>query len=134
LLRSTEAKRTAAGFTLIEVLVALAIVAVSLSSIGSLIATTVRGTRSLEEHWMRLEIARAIATALPERAQLVPGKLSGEIASHRWRVDVSPFIADNLARPSSTPWVPQTVVVTVQSPAGATMQVSTVRLHRRTGG
>jgi general secretion pathway protein I len=134
LLRSTEAKRTAAGFTLIEVLVALAIVAISLSSIGALIATTIRGTRSLEEHWMRLEIARAIATALPERDQLVPGNLSGEIAGHRWRVDVSPFIADSPARPSSTPWVPQTVVVTVQSLAGTSMQVSTVRLHRRTGG
>jgi general secretion pathway protein I len=133
-LRSTAAKRTAAGFTLIEVLVALAIVAVSLSSIGALIATTVRGTRSLEERWTRLEIARAIATALPDRDQLVPANLSGELAGHRWRIDVSPFIANNLARPSVTPWVPQTVVVAVRSPAGSTMQISTVRLHRRTGG
>jgi general secretion pathway protein I len=134
LLRSTAAKRTAAGFTLIEVLVALAIVAVSLSSIGALIATTVRGTRSLEERWTRLEIARAIATALPDREQLVPANFSGELAGHRWRIDVSPFNANNLARSSAAPWVPQTVVVAVRSPAGSTMQISTVRLHRRTGG
>lgn len=134
MLRSTAAKHTAAGFTLIEVLVALAIVAVSLSSIGALIATTVRGTRSLEERWTRLEIARAIATALPDREQLVPASLSGELAGHRWRIDVSPFNANNPTRPSAAPWVPQTVVVAVRSPAGSTMQISTVRLHRRTGG
>jgi general secretion pathway protein I len=133
LFRSTAAKRTAAGFTLIEVLVALAIVAVSLSSIGALIATTVRGTRLMEERWTRLEIARAIATALPDRDQLVPGNMSGELSGHPWRIDVSPFIA-NVAPPPFTPWVPQTVVVTVRSPAGATMQLGTVRLHRRTGG
>ena len=37
-----------AGFTLIEVLVALAVLAVALAAIGSLMATTVRGTRSID--------------------------------------------------------------------------------------
>ena len=58
--RSTQAKRATAGFTLIEVLVALAIVAVSLSAIGQLVATTARGARSMEEHLTRLETAREI--------------------------------------------------------------------------
>jgi general secretion pathway protein I len=135
LLRSTAPERTTAGFTLIEVLVALAIVAVSLSSIGAVIATTVRGTRSIEHRMTRLETARAIAIALPHRDKLMPGNSSGERAGYRWRLDVSPFITTNVGpRQQSTPWVPQTVVVTVQPPAGPSLQISTVRLRRRAGG
>ena len=127
-------RRAVAGFTLIEVLVALSVVAVSLASIGSLIATTVRGTRSLDTHLTQVETARAITTALPDRDQLKPGTISGEVAGHRWRVDVLPFIAANVDPRQPTPWVPQTVVVRVQSPAGPIMQINTVRLRRREGG
>jgi general secretion pathway protein I len=133
--RSTRSKRRAvAGFTLIEVLVALSVVAVSLASIGALIATTVRGTRSLDQRLTRVETARAIATALPDRDQLNPGNFSGETAGHRWRVDVLPFIAANVDPRQPTPWVPQTIVLRVQSPAGPIMQINTVRLRRREGG
>ena len=72
------------GFTLIEALVALAIVAASLASIGALIATTARGTRSIEQRLLRLEAARVALTALPDRDQLAPGGVSGELDGHRW--------------------------------------------------
>jgi general secretion pathway protein I len=127
-------RRATAGFTLIEVLVALSVVAVSLAAIGALIATTVRGTRSLDVHLTQVETARAITTALPDRDQLQPGNLSGETAGHRWRIDVLPFIAANVDPRLPTPWVPQTIVVRVQSPAGPIMQINTVRLRRREGG
>jgi general secretion pathway protein I len=134
--RSTRFRRrqAVAGFTLIEVLVALSVVAVSLASIGSLIATTVRGTRSLDTHLTQVETARAISTALPDRGQLKSGNLSGEVAGHRWRIDVLPFVAANIDPRQPTPWVPQTIVIRVQSPAGPIMQINTVRLRRREGG
>jgi len=134
LLHATAARRATAGFTLIEVVVALAIIAVSLTSIGALIATTARGTRAIEGRLTRLEIARAIATALPDRDQLLPGDLSGEIAGHRWHVNISPFVSANVDPRQRTLWMPQTVVVTVRSPGGAPVEIATVRLHRRTGG
>jgi general secretion pathway protein I len=123
-------KRSTAGFTLIEALVALSIVAIAMASIGGLIATSVRGVRSIEGHLTRLEIARAVVTALPGRDQLVPGYLTGEIADHPWRVDVLPFATQMVSPQARTQWVPQTVVVTVQSPTGAAMKISTVRLQR----
>ena len=131
--RLPAAKCANAGFTLIEALVALAIVAASLSSIGALIMTTVRGTRSIERHLTQLAAARAITTALPNRAQFVPGTFSGETGGHRWRVDVSPFSTANL-RVSRPAWEPQAVVVTVQSPSGGVLQINTVRLRRRADG
>jgi general secretion pathway protein I len=133
LCRSIPAECSTAGFTLIEALVAIAIVAAVLSSIGALIATTVRGARSIERHLAQLETTRAIAAALPDRDQLGPGTFSGETAGHRWRVDVAPFDATNL-RVRQPTWEPQAVVVTVQSPSGGALQLNTVRLQRRAGG
>jgi general secretion pathway protein I len=130
LLRKTAANGGADGFTLVEVLVALAILAVSLSAIGALVATSVRGTRSLEQHLIELEIARGIAAALPDRDQLVLGTLQGETASHRWRIDVSRSSA-GVTPVQTSPWVPQSVTLTVRSPAGGALQIETVRLYPR---
>jgi len=134
LLRATKARSDTAGFTLIEVVVALAILAISLSSIGALIATTARGARAIEGNLTRLQTARAVMAALPDRDQLLPGEMAGEIADHRWRVNVSPFLFADVDPRQPTPWVAQTVVVTVRSPAGAPIEISTVRLRRRAGG
>jgi general secretion pathway protein I len=122
-----------AGFTLIEVLIALAIVSISLAAIGSLMASTIRTMRSIDQRFALVETARAIETGLPGRAELT-GSLAGDLAGHRWRVDVSPFIANFVDPRLPSPWVPQTVVIRVQSPGGAILQVNTVRLQRRTGG
>ena len=119
------------GFTLIEALVALAIVAASLASIGALIATTARGTRSIEQRPFRLEAAHAAMTALPDRDQLAQGSLSGELEGHRWRLEVAPF--DARLDPREL-WMPQAVVIAVQSPGGGVLEIPTVRLHRRSGG
>ena len=116
-------------FTLIEVLVALTVVAVTLSAIGSLVAVTVRGARSVGGRLALVETARAIMTGLPDRSELAPGSFSGEAAGHRWRVDVLPFYAD-FVDPRKTNWIPQTVVVRVQSPSGPILQINTVRLRR----
>lgn len=129
--RSTAAEDASAGFTLIEALVALSIVAIALASIGSLIASTARGVRSINEHLTRLETARAVMTALPDRDQLAVGALSGTIADDAWRVDVLPLAEPSLGQKSPEQWVPQNVVVTVKSPNGAAMQISTIRLQRR---
>jgi general secretion pathway protein I len=134
--RSTplERDRAIAGFTLIEVLVALAVVAVSLAAIGALMAATVRGSRSIDQHLALVETARAVEAGLPDRGDLAVGSLSGDMGGYRWRVDVAPCIAGFVDARLPSPWVPQTVVITVQSPAGPVLRVDTVRLRRRTGG
>jgi len=127
-----ESRRSTAGFTIIEVLVALAVVVAVLAAIGSVIATSVRGTRALEQHVALVQTARAIMTGLPKRTELTPGQTSGDFAGHRWQVDVSPFVG--LPGANASAWVPQAVVVTVRSPAGGLIRIDTVRLLRRSAG
>ena len=129
--RRNGSRQRERGFTLIEVLVALSVVAISLAAIGSLIAVTTRGARAVGLHLTLVETARSIFTGLPDRDQLAPGNMSGESASHRWRVDVLPFYADFVDPRDPTVWTPQTVVVRVESPSGKVLQVNTVRLRRK---
>ena len=127
-------RQAVAGFTLIEALIALAIVAVALTAIGSLMAATVRGTRSIDQHLTLVETARAIETGLPDRGDLAVGSLTGAVGDYRWRVDILPFRASFVDPKLPTPWMPQAVVITVQSPAGPVLHINSVRLHRRPTG
>ena len=129
---SHESRR--AGFTLIEVLVALAVVAMALAAIGSLTATTARGSRAIDQRLALVETARLIATALPDRGDLAPGSLSGDLAGYRWRVDVEPLVSALVDPRLPTRWVPHRVAITVQSPAGQLLRIDSVRLLRRSEG
>lgn len=129
--RSRRSRR--AGFTLIEVLVALAVVAASLAAIGSLMAVSMRGTRSIDQRLTFRETLRAVVTALPDRRNLGAASATGATAGFDWRVDMTPF-ADNLVDSQTpTPWQPEAVVVTMRSPSGQTVQINTIRLRRRAG-
>jgi general secretion pathway protein I len=123
-----------AGFTIIEVLVAIAVVAISLTAIGALTGTTTRGVRSLEQHVALVETTRTVVASLPPRAQLSLGEVAGEIYGSRWRMGVSPFFGDAAAPVPDSPWSPARVTIHVQSPSGATLSLETIRLQQQRKG
>ncbi|RXT36752.1 PulJ/GspJ family protein [Bradyrhizobium betae] len=120
----------AAGFTLVEALVALAIIAVVLGAIGSVIATTTRGTRAIDQRLALAGTAETLLANLPARGLLKPGRQSGEIAGSRWRVDVTPM---NVAggNPDTDRFVPMAVNLRLQRADGAAIQLTTVKLVPR---
>jgi general secretion pathway protein I len=121
-----------AGFTIIEVLVALALVAVVIVAIGSLMATNVRGVRSFEQHVALLQAARTvITTGIAPRAELRSGSSSGQIDGYRWTVDVAPLGGEWAVDNADVPWMPELVRVRVKSPTGAVSDIRTVRLMKR---
>jgi general secretion pathway protein I len=121
-----------AGFTIIEVLIALALVAVSLVAIGSLMATNARGVRSLERHVAQMQAARSVMTAnIPPRAELQPGAISGKTDDYRWTIDVSPLGGGWTVPDADTAWAPELVRVRVISAGGAVSDIRTVRLMPR---
>jgi general secretion pathway protein I len=121
-----------AGFTIIEVLIALAIIAVSVVAIGSVMSANVRGVRSLEQHVALMQTARTVLmTGIPPRAALVAGALSGQIDDYRWTIDVGPLGGDWTVSGTDVAWVPELVRIRVRSPSGAMADLRTVRLMHR---
>ncbi|WP_051335718.1 type II secretion system protein [Methylocapsa acidiphila] len=128
---SVRRREACAGFTLIEALVALAIVAICLSAIGSLMATNFQAPSRLQHRLELAETLRAIETGLPDRATLTPGTLSGEMYGHEWLVEILPWPEQAADPANPIPWIPQAVAVTAQSPSGATLRIETIRLRQR---
>lgn len=124
--------RSEAGFTIIEVLIALAVVAIAIVAIGSVMSTNARGVRVLENHVALVDTAQTVlATVIPQRKDLAPGSISGQLRDYRWQVDIGPvgggWIVDN----SDVAWIPELVRVHVRSPSGAAIDIETVRLMQR---
>lgn len=119
-----------AGFTLIEALVALAIIAIVLGTIGSVIATTAKGTRSIDEHLALAGTAERLLADLPARGLLKPGRQSGELAGSRWRIDVAPMKVAG-GDPATDRFVPMAVNLRLQRADGSAVQVTTVKLVPR---
>ncbi|HEX3162153.1 MAG TPA: prepilin-type N-terminal cleavage/methylation domain-containing protein [Pseudolabrys sp.] len=127
----SEIRARTAGFTIIEVLVAIAVATISLTAIGALTGITTRGVRSLEQHVALVEAARTLAASLPPRAKLAPGEVTGDLYGNRWRMGVSPFFGGVSTPATDSPWIPEAISIRVQSPSGASMSLETVRLQRK---
>jgi general secretion pathway protein I len=130
--RPLPTDRPQSGFTLIEVLVALAIVAVSLIAIGQLMSTNFRGVGKLESHVALVQTAQTVlATEVPQRSLLAPGTLNGRIGNARWQIDVGPVSGEWGTGKAEVNWVPELVKVQVRGPSGGSITLETVRLMRR---
>ena len=122
-----------AGFTLIEALAALTVMATSMAAIGALANSSLRSGLYVERHVAHVETARKIVTGLPSRGDLAPGTLTGTLDSHQWRIVSEPF-ANTLSPPGPPPaWEPQLLALRVLAPGGAVIEIDTVRLRRRGG-
>ncbi len=128
--RSTD--RRDAGFTILEVLVALAIVSISIVAIGSLMAGNARGVRSLERHVELMQMARTLmTTGIPPRSQLRQGVLEGQRDGYHWTIEVTPLGGGWTVDSPDVSWIPELVRVRVKSAAGASSDIRTVRLIPR---
>lgn len=119
-----------AGFTILEVLIAIAVVAIVLGAIGGVVASTTRGVRSVEQHVVLMETARSVAAALRSREALTSAQTSGELFGNRWQIGTSPIMDGPVVVDSRATWIPQLMKMRVQSPSGAAVTIDTIRLQR----
>ena len=138
--------RGSAGFTLIEVLVAISVLAVVLGAIGAVVGNTVRTIRSVDRRLPLLETAQSLIASLPARDALQPGTQSGTSGEFHWRIDAvllnrnvpdSATAAPSTAATSAAPkvnWMPLAISVRVQGSEGPPVRLDTVRLIPRSPG
>lgn len=118
---------------MIEAVVALAVVATVLASIGSLIAVARTGTRTLEQRVALNESLRLILVTAPPARQLAGSEQSGRSPGFTWRIAADPLIEQEVIGATSI-WIPQRVVVQVRSLSGAASSVETIQLVKRPTG
>jgi general secretion pathway protein I len=70
------------------------------------------------------------ATGIPQRKDLAPGSLTGEIRNYRWQVNVGPVGGGWVVDSADAAWIPELVKIRVRSPSGAAIDLETVRLMR----
>lgn len=81
-----------AGFTLIEVLVAFAILAVSLGVLAHILSSGLRGGRVSEAYSTATMLAESKLATIGVEEALVAGETAGSFNDqYRWQVDVRPY-------------------------------------------
>ena len=92
-----------AGFTLIEGLVALAVMAAGLAAIGEVTHESFRAGLASERRLALVSTARKIMAGLPDRSSLRGGDLDGVLDNHRWRLEAKPAPARTPPRVTAAP-------------------------------
>jgi general secretion pathway protein I len=129
LCRSPRHERSgAAGFSLLEALVALAVMGAGLAAIGALANSSLRVGLYTERHLAEIESARKIIAGMPARHALPYGRLTGSVDAHQWRIDSAPV--STTAASGGASWTPQSIALLVKSPFGATIEFDTIRLRK----
>ena len=118
-----------AGFTLLEALAALTVVLITLVAISTLTHSTVGSEIFTERRVALIQTARKVFAAMPPRATLSPGVVSGELDGSAWKIQTHPYLESSAAGG----WEPELVTIGVRGPTGALIQLSTVRI-RKLGG
>lgn len=82
-----------AGFTLLEVIVAVAILAVALGALLQIFSSGLRGARVAGHHAIATLQAESKLAAIGIETALEEGESAGEFDNgHRWRVTVRPYL------------------------------------------
>jgi general secretion pathway protein I len=114
------------GFTLIEVLVAFAILAVTLTALLQVFSTGLRSIMSVERYASATLLARSALAEVGTEIPLAPGERSASGGDgFAWRVRITPALAP-LQSPGGMV-IPYQVAVTVTWPQGA-LTLTTLRL------
>lgn len=81
----------ASGFTLIEVLVALAVLALTLAALLQVFTTSLRNAAASERHLVATMLARSVLDEIGSEIPLISGERSAEIEQgYRWTVRIWP--------------------------------------------
>ncbi len=125
----------AAGFTLLEVIVALAILAVALAALMQSFSTGLRGARAAERQTIATLLAESRLAAVGVEMPLEAGESGGEIDhGYRWRATVRPYLEPGLEAEGQAGMAAYEIAVTVSWEAadgGGSVTLETLRLAPR---
>ena len=121
--------RAGNGFTLIEALVALTVLAISLAAFSPSFGAAVRNFSRLEDRLAAVQLATSLLEEQSSVRALVPGVTRGRHGSYSWQVAITPA-AEEVAPAVTAPWVLFELVVLVEWAPQRRLQMQTLHLGR----
>ena len=126
---SAPAGRASAGFTLLEALIAITILALSLSALLSLYSTGLRGIAAIDGNMRARLLAQSVMAEMSHDRALRPGRVQGRSDQFTWTLTVAPYEVPEPGRQPG-PWALHHLAVTVSWPHGRQIELQTLRMLR----
>lgn len=123
-------KRREEGFTLLEVLVALAILGASVATIFPLVSNNRASQIEADMRWRMAFLADALVQSVGLEAPLAPGRWEGSREGFSWSLDVTPYVAGH-GKGRSTQLYEIKVKVSSQAYVSESVTFATLRLAER---
>ena len=128
-MRPAEDSPSAPGFTLIEILVALAILAVILAVFAQVLSGSVLSSRRIDAETQALLVARSTMERIGRDLPLQPGATSGKLAGGgRWSLRISPATVAGRPPANLTGVTTYLIVLTVTKPPFSPITLTSLRI------
>jgi general secretion pathway protein I len=118
-----------AGFTLLEVLIALTILAVSVGVLFTSFSMTANGTRIAHSDVEIASAAQSVLARVGIDIPLRPGEQSGRVGELDWTVTIAPYAVR--ADPSALSVIPLEISLKIQKGGTDALSLKTLRLAPR---
>ena len=119
------------GFTLLEALTGIAVLAIALTSLFGAYSSGITAARS-SDHYARAQIlAQSLLAQAKSTTDHPPAAAQGRRGPFRWQLQVRPAKARLVAGLTSSRWALYQVNATVAWDAGRTFELQTLQLARR---
>ncbi len=103
------------GFSLLEILVAFAVLALTLGVLLRIFGGGVRSVALADEHAQAVLFAQSLLDQVGLETPVIPGETRGELdETYRWVLRIEPFVGEQLPLPDSMPAKPYWVVAQVE--------------------
>src|SRR6185369_12537691 len=128
-MRPAQDSPSAPGFTLIEILVALAILAVILAVFAQVLSGSVLSSRRIDAETQALLVARSTMERIGRDLPLQPGATSGKLAGGgRWSLRISPATVAGRPPANLTGVTTYLIVLTVTKPPFSPITLTSLRI------
>lgn len=128
MMHADPSRRRQAGFTLLEAMVALILLALVLVPAYRLLTAGSRAAGAVDRHAMAQAIAEAQLDALSAESRLVPGAYPGNAGGYHWVLSVEPRRDGPFDGAAARGMAAYRVTVTVADDAGPVLDLTTTRL------
>jgi len=122
--------RRGEGFTLLEALVAIVVLALSLSVLMPSHNAGVRGLAAIDTHLQARLLAQSIMAEWANQRAVKPGTTHGQFETLSWTLSIAPLEVALAGRPRAGEWTLYKLVLLVSWPSGGQIELDTVRMGK----